>query len=187
MRSHVLKVLDRLSSTRARWLNKPINSGYYHHWLIDGGSLTSRLQRASKRFAVKPIYVHYAKPYEDEVALLNLKKSKLALVRDVHLISNGTPVVVAHSILPRNSMRGRWHGLGRLGNKPLGGALFTNPKVMRTPLAYKKLLPHHDLYALVAQSIDVVPSFLWARRSIFKLNTAVILVTEIFLPEVLAL
>jgi chorismate--pyruvate lyase len=88
-------------------------------------------------------------------------------------------------VLPRRSLRGEWRGLGRLGTKPLGAALFANPHVVRKPLQFRKLLPHHALYARAAAGLAQKPACLWARRSVFLLHDAPILVTEVFLPEVL--
>jgi len=95
------------------------------------------------------------------------------------------PVVFAHSILPRKSLRGVWHGLGKLGNKPLGATLFANPRVKRTTLSYKKLSPNHTLYHHAVKYLTTKPASLWARRSVFSLNCATIMVTEVFLPNIL--
>lgn len=154
-------------------------------WLIDEGSLTARLQLRYSHFAVNPTVVKYAKPIADESALLYLHIRKTTLIREVLLIGNRQPVVFAHSVLPRASLRGAWNGLGRLGNKPLGATLFANPKVKRTPLSYKKLSPHHKLFQHATAHLTIKPTHLWARRSIFSLNCARILVTEIFLPKLL--
>ena len=86
------------------------------------------------------------KPIQDEAVLLHQASYKTALIREVLLMGDHQPVVFAHSVLPRVSLRGAWNGLGRLGNKPLGATLFANPKVKRTPLSYKKLTPNHALY-----------------------------------------
>ena len=102
-------------------------------------------------------------------------------------MGDNQPVVFAHSVLPRTSLRGAWNGLGRLGNQLLGATLFANPKVKRTPLSYKKLTPNHALYKHAAQHLTQKPSYLWARRSIFSLNCANIMVTEVFLPQLLAI
>lgn len=109
------------------------------------------------------------------------------LVREVHLRGNGQPVVFAHSILPRQHLRGAWLGLRMLGNKPLGASLFANPKVCRTALEFKKLNRYHPLYQLAVAHMQPAqkPDMLWARRSIFILNHAKIMVTEVFLPHVL--
>ena len=160
-------------------------SGATRPWLIDNGSLTARLQLRYSNFAVKPVAVKYVKPIQGEAALLLLPAHKTALIREVLLMGNNQPVVFAHSVLPRTSLRGAWHGLGRLGNKPLGATLFANPKVKRTPLEYKKLPRQHPISMRVAEHMLVAPKTLWARRSIFSLNCAKLMVTEVYLPELL--
>ncbi len=167
------------------WLVNPISAGRLKPWLIDKGSLTLRLQKRYPDFGVNPVCVHYAKPILDEALRLGLPSYKTALIREVLLLGNHQAVVFAHSVLPRTSLRGAWNGLGKLGNKPLGAALFANPQVKRAPLRFKKLSPHHALYQHAAQHLATKPAYLWARRSVFSLNCASILVTEIFLPSLL--
>lgn len=157
----------------------------YRTWLIDNGSLTARLQKHYTNFSVKAVAIQYTKPIQDEAVLLHQPNYKTALIREVLLMGNSQPVVFAHSVLPRASLRGAWNGLGRLGNKPLGATLFANPKVKRTPLSYKKLTPNHVLYQQATRHLLQKPSHLWARRSIFSLNCANIMVTEVFLPQLL--
>ncbi len=189
-------------NNRANWLKSPVNSGVFRRYLIDKGSLTRRLQLQSQHFSVKSVRLRQAKALQDEAALLNLKPQQHALWREVLLVCNGTAVVFAHSVLPKQSLRGEWRGLGRLGNKPLGATLFANPKVQRTPLTYKKLSCHHKLYKRMMLHSDVLSGLmtnqpllnqpLWARRSVFSLNQLSlghvrILVTEVFLPSMLKL
>ena len=157
------------------WLKKPILSGRYRQWLQDEGSLTKRLRQRHDDFTVKPALVAYGKPFFDELALLAIPMRSKALVREVF----------AHSVLPRSSMRGAWRGLRYLGNKPLGAKLFSAPQVRRMTLSYKKLAPHHALYQHAIQGFDEKPDCLWARRSLFSLNCATIMVTEVFLPRIL--
>ena len=180
-----MKIRKNTSNNRSQWLKKPILANALQFWLIDKGSLTARLQQRYSHFAVKPVAVKFAKPIMDEAALLNLPAYKAALIREVLLIGDNQPVVFAHSVLPRASLRGAWQGLGMLGNKPLGATLFANPKVKRTPLEYKKLPRQHPISMRVAEHLQTSPKTLWARRSIFSLNCARILVTEVFLPQLL--
>lgn len=160
-------------------------SGAYRKWLVDDSSLTARLKARYVDFAVKPVLLKNAPVLTDEAALLCMKPNQDALIREVLLMGNNQPVVFAHSVLPRASLRGAWRGLGKLGNKPLGATLFANPKVKRTPLAYKKLSRHHPISIRVAEHMQRSPAALWGRRSIFTLNCARILVTEVFLNEIL--
>jgi len=154
---------------------------------MDTGSLTKRLQSKSTEFAVRPTRIRGAKPRSDEAQLLRLANHQQALLREVQLRCEDTPAVFAHSVLPFRSLRGSWQGLGRLGNRSLGTTLFADARVMRTPLEFKKLAKHHALYRMAALDMESVPSALWARRSVFRLKHAVILVTEVFLPAVLKL
>lgn len=188
MRLHnsVVKVFAKTSSQRVRWLKTPMNSGSYRHWLIDGGSLTRRLQRRCPAFAVQPLRLLDAKPQYDEAVLLGLSGHQKSLLREVQLYCGNQPVVFAHSVLPHKALRGSWQRLGRLGNKPLGGALFADPRVTRTPLEFKKLSSHHTLYRHAVAHLERPPAVLWARRSVFFLHCSAILVTEVFLPQVLA-
>lgn len=164
-----------------------MNSGKYRHWLIDCGSLTKRLQSSSDDFFVRPSRHQYAKPQVDEAQLLKLSRRQNALLREVYLYSDGEPVVFAHSVLPSRSLRGEWLSLGHLGNKPLGAALFMNPKVTRTQLQFKKLSNQHALYRRAVSPLVLKPQAIWARRSIFRLGHSAIMVTEVFLPQVLKL
>jgi chorismate--pyruvate lyase len=90
-------------------------------------------------------------------------------------------------VLPRRSLRGAWHGLGQLGARPLGEALFANPAVVRATLSYRRLSATNALFRRAAAGLSEVPQSLWARRSVFLLQDAPILVTEVFLPGVLKL
>jgi chorismate lyase len=180
---HLVKIQQNRSHPRQRWLKKPILCGAYRKWLIDNGSLTARLKARYKDFAVQPVLLKNAKAFTDESALLDLKASQHALIREVLLMGNNQPVVFAHSVLPRASLRGAWHRFGQLGNKPLGAALFGNKKVKRTPLEYKKLSACSPVSMRVAEHMQTKPKALWARRSIFSLNCAKILVTEVFLEQ----
>jgi len=183
-----IEKLNRFSQTHfhAGWLKKPIMSGKYHAWLLNRGSLTFHLQKYYTKFSVKPLLNMYTKPLLDEIAPLAILLQHKTLIREVLLVGNQVPVVFAHSVLPRKSLRGGWLSLAHLGNKPLGAVLFANPKVQRTALSFKKLSPHHALYQRAARhlkySVDEKPAYLWARRSIFSLNCANIMVTEVFLP-----
>lgn len=172
------------TNTKDSWLKTPVLVGGYQSWLTDSGSLTLKLQARHSSFFVQPISMRYTKPSTDELRLLDLKSEQEALVRKVVLVSNNQPLIFAHSVLPRSSLRGEWCGLSHLGNQSLGATLFANPKVKRTPLTFKKLSRSHPLFLEAAKYSALAPAFLWARRSVFSLHCARILVTEVFLPSI---
>lgn len=179
-----VKTRDQHFPSHAAWLPKPAGSGSYRHWLVDAGSLTQRLRERCLNFSVTHVIQRWARPLPDEATMLGLRRQQRALLREVCLSCDGRPAVFAHSVLPRASLRGEWHDLGRLGARPLGAALFANARVVRTPLSYRKLLPGHALYRRAVAVLQDAPPCLWARRSVFTLQDASILVTEVFLPGV---
>ena len=156
-------------------------------WLSDRGSLTRRLKSRCASFRVVPLATGLACPNPDEYALLGMAPGTRAYVRDVLLLCNDVPVVFAHSVLPHAGLRGGWSGITRLGSRPLGEALFSDPRILRQPLAYHRVRPGHPLFRAIAEQQALAASSLWARRSVFCLNGHPLLVTEVFLPAIEAL
>jgi len=154
-------------------------------WLHDRGSLTLRIQQHCEQFAVRGMRSGLARIAHDESALLNIGPQQLAYSREVFLYADGEPVVFAHSTCAAQHLRGAWAALGGLGSKPLGALLFSHPLVRRAPLRYRTLKPNHPLYQRAAGVLVAPPHKLWARRSLFTLHGAPLLVTEVFLPDIL--
>ena len=155
------------------------------HWLSDSGSLTQRIMQHCKHFAVHSVRSGMARIALDESATLCIAPQQLAWSREVFLYADDQPVVFAHSTC--KELRGAWRNLHRLGNRPLGAVLFSHPQIIRQPLHYKALHAHHPLYRRAASVLSDPPGRLWARRSLFCLHGAPLLVTEVFLPEILKL
>jgi len=156
-------------------------------WLRDRGSLTQRIQQRCSRFAVRGVRSGLARIALDEAALLGVAPPHLAWSREVFLYADGIPVVFAHSACARQHLRGAWSAVSGLGNRPLGALLFAHPLVERRPLHYKALRSTHPLYRRAVAVLGYAPGRLWARRSLFYLHGEPLLVTEVFLPEILGL
>ncbi|MEO8330981.1 MAG: chorismate lyase [Gallionella sp.] len=156
-------------------------------WLRDRGSLTQRIQQRCANFAVRGVRIGLARIALDESALLGIAPQQLAYSREVFLYADGQPVVFAHSALAHEHLRRAWSAVRTLGNKPLGALLFAHPLVERKPLHYKALRDTHPLYQRAVAELGDPPHRLWARRSLFLLHDAPLLVTEVFLPEILNL
>ena len=161
--------------------------GAARDWLTDQGSLTRRIIGHCPQFSVRHVSQRWGRADLDEALMCSLNAKPTALLREVFLYCHETPVVFAHSVLPHSSLRGAWTKLGKLGNRPLGAALFANPCVRRVALEFKRLDPRHPLYRRACARFDRRPPYLWARRSLFKLQGRRILVTEVFLPTLMEL
>ncbi len=154
-------------------------------WLRDPGSLTGRIVQRCERFSVQISDEGKARIAPDESAILNIAPTQLAWSREVFLLADDRPVVFAHSACSIRSLHSAWHSLRHLGNRPLGAVLFSHPGVRRLPLHYNALRAQHPLYKTATRALSNPPDRLWARRSLFYLHGEPLLVTEVFLPDIL--
>jgi chorismate lyase len=159
----------------------------YTPWLHDHGSLTARIQQRCAKFSVLPVRSGLARIAFDESSVLKIPSRQYAYSREVFLLADGQPVVFAHSACATQDLRGAWQAMRGLGNRSLGSLLFTHPLVTRQPLHYQALRSTHRLYRRAANALKNPPAILYARRSLFTLYNAPLLVTEVFLPEILRL
>jgi chorismate lyase len=153
-------------------------------WLREPGSLTARCQRNSRHFRVRLLRYGKGRALADEGLLLN-KSRQPAWVREVVLECDGIPVIFAHTTLS-TACRGklsRW--LSRLGSNSLGSLLFRHPGFRRGDIEFRRLDKRHPLYQRAAAL--GASETLWARRSLHRLGTQQVLVTEVFLPAVTSL
>ncbi len=146
-------------------------------WLLDRGSLTERLLKASHgHFRVELIEQSWRVPTVDEAALLEMKPRQKALIREVLLICNDEPWVYARSIIPFNSLQGSLRFLRKLKNSALGALLFKDPNLMRSHFEVTNIQLPNSLIP-----VDGTSS-VFGRRSLFHLHKQPLSVAEIFLP-----
>lgn len=167
----------------SNWCSAPVAAGALRRWLTDPGSLTARLVRHAGTIKVKVLFQGLRRANRDE-AFLFAAPAKRVMVREVLLLRGNTPLVFAHTVFAHDSLRGVWRDVAGLGARPLGAALFADPRIARFPLRQKKLPRSHPLYCRAAAQLKKLPPSLWARRSIFAAGKSPILVSEVFLPAI---
>jgi chorismate--pyruvate lyase len=156
-------------------------------WLTDGASLTARLAARCNRLNVRVLRQGLVRPAGDERRMIGSAAGRLAWVREVLLLADGVPVVFAHSILAPTSLRGHWRIAAGIGGRPLGAALFADPRIRRGTLHARRLDGRHPLHRAATRALgDALPA-LWARRSCFFRAGHPLLVTEVFLPGIAVL
>lgn len=166
----------------------PAISANLRRWVTGEGSLTARLVAASSRFRVRCLAQRMEIALADEWQALGLPARHRALAREVLLVCDGVPAIFAHTVVKPDHARRDWPFLRGLGERPLGGALFVDPRVRREPFAFARLRPHHPLRLRLQQAVpamrELAPSLILpARRSVFRRGGGVMLVTEVFLPD----
>ncbi len=145
----------------------------WQRWLKDSGSLTQHLIKASHgHFSVELVSQSCARPNLKERQALSLPARQLAVIREVKLKGNADLWVYARTIIPVTSLKGRLRQLHHIGNRSLGSVLFSDRSMRRSPIE-------------VCQIADPSGQNLYARRSLFWLSGYPLLVSEVFLPELL--
>ena len=178
----------RTSTFDAAWQPLPVCADApLRSWLLDRGSLTLRIQLRCDHFRLDLLSQHIAAVGRGERAILGARAGVQCVVREVSLNCGQHPVVFAHSVVESRAVRGAWRMLMTLGARPLGAALFSDPRVERHPLHFRQLNRQHELYRRACRLLERRPACLWARRSLFVLRGSRLLVTEVFLPAILAL
>ncbi|MFK5914169.1 MAG: chorismate lyase [Woeseiaceae bacterium] len=155
-------------------------------WLFDEGSLTRKIiQHCNSRFSVKVLSQQWQRPMLNEAHRLGVHPEHHALIREVLLYCDNQPWVFARSVLPRITLTGRRRFLGKLGSRPLGEILFSDPNIEREALEVAEIKINQRMYQCATAHMNNKPNSLWARRSVFYLHKKPLLVNEVFLPSIL--
>ena len=156
--------------------------GSLRSWLLDQQSLTKRLiETANGEFQVVVLHQGWERPQHSERAALGLRYQDFAFSRHVILRGHGQPWVYARTVIPHATLHGPLRSLTRLGNKPLGAILFSNPAIARENLQIARLSPGQGMYNAATQQLTVDDD-IWGRRSVFRFHQHALLVSELFLP-----
>ena len=132
-------------------------------WIRDDQSLTQKLKKRYQDFRVEVHKQEELEIYKHEIDQLGNEEQ--FIVREVFLCGDNEPVVFARSVIPKNT---KTDSIMKIGNKPLGEILFTDPNILREPIEI------------------TFQNNIWGRRSVFVMNNSRILVSEFFLEKIYA-
>ncbi|MEW6762720.1 MAG: chorismate lyase [Pseudomonadota bacterium] len=159
-----------------------------HDWLTTEGSLTARLIAHSERFRVRRLHQRTATCLADEARAIGLPRPERVWEREVLLECDGKPAVFGHTVVPTSCTAGDWPLFSALGERSLGTTLFYDPLVRRGQLEFARIRAGHPLFARVRAAIGGADDTIYyARRCLYRRHQGLLLVTEVFLPEVLKL
>ena len=181
---------------QARWLAHPDGvraPAAMHDWLTTPGSLTARLVAHSRQFRVQKLRQDVAPCLADEARAIGLARARRVHEREVLLRCDGQAVVYGHTVVPMNATASDWPLFSALGERSLGATLFYDPLVRRGQLEFARIRPGHPLLTRVHAALGEAGSpfnagaIHYARRCVYRRRQGLLLVTEVFLPEVLDL
>lgn len=156
-----------------------------HAWLSDSGSLTRSMVASCRgRFHVDLVQQDYGTAMPSETALLAAGPAQATLIREVRLYCGRQAWVFARTLIPMANLRGPAYALTRLGSRPLGEVLFSDPTTRRLAVEVARITPRHRLFIRATAHRNRKPDAIWGRRTLFDYGGQHILVNEIFLPVV---
>jgi len=157
-------------------------------YLLDAGSSTKWLRQAyGKTLKIQVLSQGWQALTRSEEQCLNLRPRSYALVREVAIYGKGNCVMLGRSVFPASILTGKTKSLAHyLDERPLGELLFQYPSLQRSEFELALLQPSNIEYAAAQPYLANKSPPLWARRSIFYIDEKPMLLTEIFLPKLLA-
>lgn len=155
-------------------------------WVYETGSLTQRLRRSyGNTVKVTLLRQRWQLALLSEQRPLRLPGHRYALVREVLLSAQGTPLILARTVIPQATIQFAHNNLAHLGTRPLGEVIFAYPGLARRQLEVAKIRP--EQWRKPVQTLAAIESPVWGRRTVYALKNQQLLVSEFFLPGCLVL
>ncbi len=155
-------------------------------WIGLRSSMTARIHAvADTRIDVEVLRQATGRLHDDERPFFTDQPGRYGTVREVCLSADGVPLLMARTVLTSRRLRDH-PTIRELGNHALGSLLFAGGKA--SPWTAREMIhldAHSPLFALVRRRHRGVQARYWARRTLFWLFDEPLLVTEIFLPDLI--
>jgi chorismate lyase len=166
--------------------------GSQHHlpeavqsWTYEAGSLTQRLRDFyGNAITVSILFHQWRTPYLSERRQLQLPQHRYGLIREVMLHTNGKPLLLARTIIPEETIKVAHRNLAHLGSRPLGEVIFSYPDLERITMDFTMTPP--AIWSPQARQKSTIDQDIWGRRTVYAIHKQPMLVSEFFLPEILA-
>ena len=120
------------------------------------------------------------------------KQQKHAVfIREILMFCDEKPAWYAQTKIPERTYARRAEKFKHLQGNPLGSLLFSDPQIIREDFfyayltkstqEYKQAMLYYTAYA--SSTMNLMPSFLWARKSVFRIEGEPLYLMEVFFPE----
>ncbi len=154
-------------------------------WLNECGSLTKRLRSVYGRHLAVQLLFHQWKPaFAEECLQLKAPHQRYQLIREVLLHVGDTPLVLARTLLPEQTIRIAQRNLSHLGTRPLGEVIFAYPDLQLKRREFSHAAG--GIWSAAVQQRFQVQQAIWGRRTLYTIHNQPLLVSEFFLPAITA-
>lgn len=150
-------------------------------WLFEYDSLTQELRnRYGADFKVDVLFQQWRPAFNEECRQLGVAQHRYQMIREVLLIGNEQPLILARTVMPSATIATAHRKLSGLGSRPLGEVLFAYPDLQRRQRQISHLSP--DNWNPDLQKRFSLDTAIWGRRTIYAIHQQPLMVAEFFLP-----
>lgn len=160
--------------------NKNIQiDGKLKYWLLDMKSLSYRIRNIAK-LEIVPIETRVSNIFLNEKKIFGNMKSEHLYLREVLIYADKLPIMYARTVLPSKHLRGFWHKIKKLNNKPLADIVFKRKMIKRSDFKFKRS-SINDNFSKKIRMFDFKDiKILATRQSTFQNKNKKVLLTEVF-------
>ncbi len=148
-------------------------------WLLDVKSLSYRIRNIAK-LEIIPVKKNASNIFQNEKKVFSGIKSEHLYLREVLIYADKLPIMYARTVLPSKYLRGFWHKIKKLNNKPLADIVFEKKMIIRSDFKFKKP-SNNDSFSRKIKIFNLKNTKILAtRQSTFKYKNEKALLTEVF-------
>jgi chorismate--pyruvate lyase len=183
MKKTIKPTWEKLSVWQERAIKLP-----WEAFLLHAGSFMQRLvHHGVTNPCIKVLSERWQRPRQEESVVLKIDPQTRVLVREVLIFNERQSWMFARTLIPREMLIGEEQALAHLKERSLGSVLFKNPALQRSEFEIACLKPRMFLHSKAITAVEQSLPDLWARRSLFSLPGKSLLLTEVFLPDMILL
>ena len=148
-------------------------------WLLDVKSLSYRIRNIAK-LEIIPVKKNVSNIFHNEKKVFGDIKSEHLYLREVLIYADKLPMMYARTVLPSKYLRGFWHKIKKLNNKPLADIVFEKKMIIRSDFKFKKP-SNNDSFSRKIKIFNLKNTKILAtRQSTFRYKNEKALLTEVF-------
>ncbi|MDA9210727.1 chorismate lyase [Methylophilaceae bacterium] len=148
-------------------------------WLLDMKSLSYRIRSIAK-LEIIPVKTSVKNIFLNEKKELGNIKSEHLYLREVLIYADKLPIMYARTALPLKYLRGFWHKIKKLNNKPLADIVFERKMIKRSDFKFKKPSINDEFSRKVTILNLKNIKILATRQSTFQNKNKKVVLTEVF-------
>jgi len=171
------ELLKALQGGQVNWQTNLPNTSI--SWLNSPDSTTKRFRKQCKKMEITVLSQTWQSAQADEASYLGLNADQDMFIREIYMLCDNKIILFGRTVIPKATLEAQNYDLKQLDNKSLGDIIYRDPSMQRSAFEFAQLNPNHFEYQRAIQTLNNPEPYLWARRSIIRLNNQPLLLTEV--------